>query len=172
MLPSNPLLRTVQKLLASKCHPVHFPIRCSTLRLANAHRLFVTTDSATGSPILSPSSLGNLSGIVSIVDSRSTFLRRNPHFTCHSFPVLSIFARVANVPDVDPTRMQRHRRASSASSQSEGDQFRSRSSSRTSIHRSPSLILPPMMGMDSTRNSISGLDSLQRVVSLKNLREA
>lgn len=137
VLPSNPLLRTVQKLLAT-----------------NAHRLFVTTDSATGSPILSPSSLGNLSGIVSIVD------------------ILSIFARVANVPDVDPTRMQRHRRASSASSQSEGDQFRSRSSSRTSIRRSPSLILPPMMGMDSTRNSISGLDSLQRVVSLKNLREA
>jgi len=136
VLSSNSLLRTVQKLLAT-----------------NAHRLFVTTDSGSGSPVLSPSTVGNLSGIVSIVD------------------ILSIFARLANISDVDPTRMQRHRRASSASSQSDRDPM-SMSNSRTSIRRSPSLILPPMMGTDSTRNSISGLDSLQRVVSWKDLTEA
>ena len=58
-------------------------------------------------------------------------------------PVLSIFARIANIPDVDPRRMQRHRRASSTSSssagsrspRSSGDFARSRSNSRTSLQR-------------------------------------
>ena len=57
----------------------------------------------------------------------------------NAYIVLSFFARIARVPDVDPTRMQRHRRASSTSS-SEGPRSpprrtsgppRSRSSSRT-----------------------------------------
>ena len=57
--------------------------------------------------------------------------------------VLSLFARVANLPNVDPTAMQRHRRASSTSSssagsrspRSSGDFARSRSNSRTSLQR-------------------------------------
>ncbi|KAI0754153.1 hypothetical protein C8Q80DRAFT_1137196 [Daedaleopsis nitida] len=96
------------------------------LLATNAHRVFVTEESPiTGSP--SGFSAANLCGIVSVVD------------------VLSLFARLANIPDVDPTRMQRHRRASSTSSSEgprspprhngSGDIVRSRSSSRTSLQR-------------------------------------
>lgn len=83
--------------------------------------------------------------------------------------VLSLFARLANITGIDPTRMQRHRRASSSSSQSsksERDFFRSRSSSSMGVRRSSSLILPPAMingGTDSARNSISAIESLQRL---------
>ena len=55
--------------------------------------------------------------------------------------MLSLFARVANIPDVDPTRMVRHRRASSTSSSDSARSpprdivGRSRSSSRTSLQR-------------------------------------
>ncbi|KIY47923.1 hypothetical protein FISHEDRAFT_44374, partial [Fistulina hepatica ATCC 64428] len=67
----------------------------------NAHRLFVTRNSSTTpSPTSSVSS--NLCGIVSMID------------------VLSIFARLANVPDVDPTIMKQLRRRSSSSSHSSG----------------------------------------------------
>ncbi|KZT07022.1 CBS-domain-containing protein [Laetiporus sulphureus 93-53] len=96
------------------------------LLATDSHRLFVTDDSAL-SPTFPPSSSGSLSGIVSTVD------------------VLSLFARLANLPDVDPKRMQRHRRASSTSSQSSSSHssdpsnfslgLRSRSSSRTSLGR-------------------------------------
>jgi len=73
-----------------------------TLLATNAHRLLVTDD-------LSCSLAGKQQfGVVSIVD------------------VLSHFARLASI-EVDPKRMQRHRRASSASS--------SRSRSSTSLHR-------------------------------------
>ena len=53
--------------------------------------------------------------------------------------VLSLLARLAKLPGVDPTHMQRHRRASSASSHSSvADLVRSRSNS--SVRRSPSII--------------------------------
>ncbi|KAH9916953.1 uncharacterized protein BXZ73DRAFT_53489 [Epithele typhae] len=70
------------------------------LLATNAHRVFVTDSD---SPPSSTSNFtaptpNNLCGIVSVVD------------------VLSLFALTANIPDVDPTRMQRHRRASSTSS--------------------------------------------------------
>ncbi|KAI8974861.1 hypothetical protein BD414DRAFT_176699 [Trametes punicea] len=93
------------------------------LLATNAHRVFVTEESPmSSSPSFSSIVQTNLCGIVSVVD------------------VLSYFARLANVPGVDPTRMQRHRRASSTSS---NDSFRSsgsfaarsRSSSRTSLQR-------------------------------------
>ncbi|OCH89284.1 hypothetical protein OBBRIDRAFT_29150 [Obba rivulosa] len=92
------------------------------LLATNAHRLFVTDDSPVTSPGAPARNTGNLCGIVSIVDA------------------LSLFARIANIPDVDPTRMQRHRRASSSasshSSPSESGTYgRSRSSSRTSMQR-------------------------------------
>lgn len=65
----------MQKLLASEMPIIHFlNARHPNSPLANAHRLFVTTDSQTSSPTLSPSPLGNLSGIVSIVDSASVNL--------------------------------------------------------------------------------------------------
>ncbi|KAG6836948.1 hypothetical protein H0H93_000838 [Arthromyces matolae] len=114
--PSNSLAYTMQKLLAT-----------------NAHRLFVTVESRPSSPIQTSTTYGSLSGIVSIVD------------------ILSLFARVANITDIDPTMMQRHRRASSTSSQSSSDRdlflrSLSRSSSRTSIHRNSSFVLPPAIG--------------------------
>ncbi|KAI0918330.1 hypothetical protein AcW1_009758 [Taiwanofungus camphoratus] len=114
------------------------------LLATDSHRLFVTDDSPTASPTFLPTSTGNLSGIVSTVD------------------VLALFARIANLPDVDPTRMQRHRRASSASASSHSSSshssdhsslVRSRSSSRTSLGR--------LSAGDSFRNSVSSLDSFQ-----------
>lgn len=87
------------------------------LLATNAHRLFVTLDSSS-SPSATTSS-GNLSGIVSIVD------------------ILSLIARMARIQNVDPTSMQRHRRASSASSHSsQGHSTASRSASRTSLRQS------------------------------------
>ncbi|KAI0064227.1 hypothetical protein BV25DRAFT_1898733 [Artomyces pyxidatus] len=85
-------------------YPVYSVFPSSTLAYTiqkllatNSHRMFVTSESGlSASP--SPGIKGNLSGIVSIGD------------------ILSLFARVANLPDVDPTRMQRHRRASSSTS--------------------------------------------------------
>jgi len=100
----------------------------------NAHRVFVTKESGAASPTLSPSIHSNLTGIVSIVD------------------ILSLFARVAKIPNIDPTQMQRHRRASSAS-----DREFSRSSSRTSIRQSPSILAsspPSLLALDSARNSV------------------
>ncbi|EIW54799.1 uncharacterized protein TRAVEDRAFT_73904 [Trametes versicolor FP-101664 SS1] len=93
------------------------------LLATGSHRVFVTEESPmSSSPSFSSMAPTNLCGIVSVVD------------------VLSLFARIANVPGVDPTRMQRHRRASSTSSndsyRSSGSfTHRSRSSSRTSLQR-------------------------------------
>ncbi|KAI0320593.1 hypothetical protein OF83DRAFT_1212089 [Amylostereum chailletii] len=71
------------------------------LLATNSHRVFVTSESTHTPPSSGALNVrGNLTGIVSAVD------------------ILSLFARLANIPDVDPTRMQRHRRASSASSTS------------------------------------------------------
>lgn len=103
-----------------------------TLRklLANAHRVFVTEDNGVGgSPTTtSPPPLGNLllRGVVSIVDGpyilhfvSSYYFRTITQLRCDVLVlVLSLFARLANIPDVDPTRMQRHRRMSSASASS------------------------------------------------------
>ncbi|KAF5389635.1 hypothetical protein D9757_004157 [Collybiopsis confluens] len=103
ILPMSTMLYTMQKILAT-----------------NAHRVFVTQESSGSSPLLSPMSSGNLTGLVSVVD------------------ILSLFARLANVRDVDPARMHRHRRASSVSSQTSQTSSRSdhsRSSSRTGIRR-------------------------------------
>jgi len=125
--PTSPLSYTIQKLLAT-----------------NSHRLFVTTEaSAVLSPASTPSSSGNLSGIVSIVD------------------ILSLFARVAHIRDVDPTRNRRHRRASSASShssRSDRDFAGSRSSSRTSLRPSSMVGTSPGQPPENRRTSISGLD--------------
>ncbi|KZT66231.1 hypothetical protein DAEQUDRAFT_813679 [Daedalea quercina L-15889] len=85
------------------------------LLATSSHRLFVTDDAALSPSTFPPTSTGNLTGIVSTVD------------------VLSLFARIANLPDVDPTRMQRHRRASSASSNSNSTSSGSRSSGRSSF---------------------------------------
>ncbi|KAI0266126.1 hypothetical protein BC834DRAFT_824223 [Gloeopeniophorella convolvens] len=85
-------------------YPVYSVFPSSTLAYTvqkllatNAHRLFVTSETS-GSASPSAVMRGNLCGVVSIGD------------------ILSLFARIANIPDVDPARMQRHRRASSASS--------------------------------------------------------
>jgi len=92
------------------------------LLATNSHHLFITDDFPNSpSPTNSPNSL---SGIISTVD------------------ILSLFAVIANIPDVDPTQMQRQRRASSSSTTSSSsslssprDFVRSRSSSRASAGR-------------------------------------
>ncbi|KAH6917799.1 hypothetical protein BKA70DRAFT_1415845 [Coprinopsis sp. MPI-PUGE-AT-0042] len=126
VLPSSPLLYTIEKILAT-----------------NAHRVFVARESTLSSPILGPSAMGNLCGIVSIVD------------------ILALFAKLAGIRNVDPTEMQRHRRQSSSSSHSSGSRgsvARSRSNS-VNIRRSPSVIaLSP--SMSSPMDSPVPLDSL------------
>ncbi|PFH48662.1 hypothetical protein AMATHDRAFT_5574 [Amanita thiersii Skay4041] len=114
------------------------------LLATNAHRVFVTQDSVSVvAPLVNPAPLGKICGIVSIVD------------------ILSLFARLAKIPNIDPTMMQRHRRASSASSssRSERDLFRSRSNSRTAIRGSPILVAasPPVM-IGSPDSGISNMD--------------
>ena len=56
--------------------------------------------------------------------------------------VLSLFAHLARISNVDPRRMQRHRRASSTSTSSSACErelfLRTRSNSRASIRQSPS----------------------------------
>ncbi|KAF7318884.1 hypothetical protein HMN09_00224000 [Mycena chlorophos] len=90
------------------------------LLATNAHRLFITRDtSGSTSPLITSSRLaGNLTGIVSVVD------------------ILSIFARMAHI-DVDPARMQRHRRTSSSASS--GSRSSSRSGTGVGLNRTPSL---------------------------------
>ncbi|KAF8191821.1 hypothetical protein BJ912DRAFT_849249 [Pholiota molesta] len=125
VFPSSLLSYTIEKLLAT-----------------NAHRVFVTKDSGTASPTMSPTFKTNLTGIFS-----------------------PSFARLAKIPNVDPTQMQRHRRASSASSQSDKDIFlRSRSNSRTGVHRSPSAIA-------SSPSGISILDGAMGTVPVPSLIE-
>ncbi|KAH7886864.1 hypothetical protein F5I97DRAFT_1807351 [Phlebopus sp. FC_14] len=118
------------------------------LMATNAHRLFVTDNDfpLSSSPsITNDFGTGCLCGIVSVVD------------------ILSLFARIANIPDVDPTQRMRHRRASSSSSQSGGlsREFssRSRSSSRTSMRMSasPRIVATTL----DHRSSISSLDAFQ-----------
>ncbi|KAL4072481.1 hypothetical protein V8B97DRAFT_2041132 [Scleroderma yunnanense] len=111
------------------------------LLATNAHRLFVTDND-----YLLPAHTGSLCGIVSVVD------------------ILSLFAIVANIPDVDPTRRMRHRRASSSSSHSSRSGFchdfsRSRSSSRTSLRLSASPRIVASTG--DSRNSVPSLDTFQ-----------
>ncbi|KJA21372.1 hypothetical protein HYPSUDRAFT_42007 [Hypholoma sublateritium FD-334 SS-4] len=117
------------------------------LLATNAHRVFVTKESGAASPTMSPTLKPNLTGIVSIVD------------------ILSLFARIANVQNVDPAQMQRHRRASSASSQlSDRDSFlRSRSNSRTSVQRSPIAISSSPSGF-SVLDSVRGSPSVPTVI--------
>ena len=108
------------------------------------------------------SSSGNLSGIVSIVDSAYPLLKYTDSFYLYIPAVLSLFARIAQIRDVDPTRNQRHRRASSASSQSsrsDRDLASSRSSSRTSL-RPNSMSGNSSSGQspENPRTSMSGLD--------------
>ncbi|KAG5638328.1 hypothetical protein H0H81_000571 [Sphagnurus paluster] len=137
----------------SPSSPLSYTIQ--KLLATNAHRLFVTTESRPASPITYSAGYGGISGIVSIVD------------------ILSLFARFANISDIDPTRMQRHRRASSQSSMSERDLFMrslSRSSSRSSISRSGSIIMSsplPIAGAHprnhghNVRSSISSIEALR-----------
>ncbi|THU80065.1 hypothetical protein K435DRAFT_768349 [Dendrothele bispora CBS 962.96] len=115
-------------------YPVYSVLTNSTLLYTmqkilatNAHRVFVSETSMGASPIMSPGFSPNLSGIVSVVD------------------ILSLFARLANVQDVDPTRMKRHRRASSVSStrSSDREQNLSRSNSRTGRIRRASSVKNP-----------------------------
>ncbi|KIY47436.1 hypothetical protein FISHEDRAFT_74735 [Fistulina hepatica ATCC 64428] len=107
---TSTLLHTMEKLIAT-----------------NAHRLFVTRNSSTTpSPTSSVSSFNNSPAASHIADDH----RRSPPPPASTssnlcgivsmIDVLSIFARLANVPDVDPTIMKQLRRRSSSSSHSSG----------------------------------------------------
>lgn len=137
---------------------------------ANAHRLFVTQETpGAASPVHN-----GPSGIVSVVDSSFFLLVKNEGKIVLIFVillVLSLFARLANVEDIDPTRMQRHRRASSVtsshSSKSDRDLARStsrsstssRTSSRTGVRQSPNASLAS--AGDNQRSSISKAEVFQ-----------
>ncbi|KAJ3520486.1 hypothetical protein NM688_g9156 [Phlebia brevispora] len=153
--PNINLLFAMQKILASAFSILEFPCHLTntTEYEANSHRLFVADDSLPAPPSVPAS----LSGVVSIVD------------------VLALFARIANIPDVDPTAMQRHRRASSSSGSSVKSGRspvhstfgpRSRSSSRTSLNKRLSLSSSPPVSMPLSvspglSGSFTGLDTLQ-----------
>lgn len=165
VFPSSLLSFTMEKILASEPLSAYSIVVNSyfIIKLANAHRVFVTKELTTASAVLSPSSHSNLTGIVSIVDSAFlffTFPKKNMAGLFLSFIfwriVLSLFARIAKIPNIDPTQMQRHRRASSASS-SISDRGLSRSSSTTSIRQSPSIIAsspPSLSPLESARSSV------------------
>ena len=167
---SSLLSFTMEKILASELLSTYSVAETSHFdELANAHRVFVTKDvSSPVSPVLSPSFHTNITGVVSIVDSAFLFLVSNmkngpPILTLPFWwTVLSLFARVAKIPNIDPTRMQRHRSASSASSHSsisDRDFFhRSRSNSRTSVRQSPNIIASSPPGLSALeRNSVPGI---------------
>ncbi|EJD51116.1 hypothetical protein AURDEDRAFT_111788 [Auricularia subglabra TFB-10046 SS5] len=130
VLPSSTLSYTMQKLLATHAHRVFLtddpacppspPV--SLAGLANHHDGHLPgTPPSAGSLPMPLSALGNLRGVVSVLD------------------VLSVFARLLGLEDVDPTRAGRHRRASSASARS--GRSMSTQSSRSSM--SLSLTSPP-----------------------------
>ena len=167
VFPSSLLSFTMEKLLASEL--LSLPIQSLHIlilfKLANAHRVFVTKELITASAVMSPSAHSNLTGIVSIVDSAFLFFfyvlpqkikKLDALFLTLFFfgrIVLSLFARIAKIPNIDPTQMQRHRRASSASTSERG---LSRSSSTTSIRQSPNILASSptsLSPLESARNS-------------------
>jgi hypothetical protein len=79
---SSTLAYTIQKLLASMYNGLLFVEHYSTSpRPANSHRLFVISETP-GSASPSPGVRGNLSGIVSIVDSKKAFFVLNARTSC------------------------------------------------------------------------------------------
>ncbi|KAG8903779.1 cell separation during budding [Tulasnella sp. 403] len=124
--------------------PIYSVLASSTLDYAmqkllatNSHRVFITDDAYLSHVSLS----GNLRGVVSMVD------------------VLSVFARLANIPDVDPASMSRHRRANStASSGGSSNSSRSRASS-TFISLLPNVNTAPIT-IGSPRRGSSVLDGV------------
>lgn len=75
VFPSSLLSFTMEKILASEPLSAYSIVVNSyfIIKLANAHRVFVTKELTTASAVLSPSSHSNLTGIVSIVDSAFLF---------------------------------------------------------------------------------------------------
>ena len=59
---------TIEKLLASACVSNDGGIEVTFCVLANARRLFVTDEEESVNPTMSPSSPGNLTGVISILD--------------------------------------------------------------------------------------------------------
>lgn len=132
---------------------------------------------------MSPGSAGNLTGIVSTVDSELFQIPQICGASGDRDQVLSLFARVAKVPGVDPAQMRRHRRASSASSQSSfseaGFSIRSRSNSKTNVFHGPGGItstsaVGTISVLDSSRPGSGMLDpaSLQKKENRKSNRVA
>ena len=85
VFPSSLLSFTMEKILASEFTlslffcviqiDVHIN---SYFYIANAHRVFVTKELTTTSPVMSPTAHSNLTGIVSIVDSAFLFFHLPP----------------------------------------------------------------------------------------------
>lgn len=88
VFPSSLLSFTMEKLLASELFSTHSVAGNSHfIKLANAHRVFVTKELGPTSPVLSPSFHSNLTGIVSIVDSAFLFFL----FIWSPYPHLLVF---------------------------------------------------------------------------------
>src|ERR1700731_651185 len=72
--PTNSLAYTIQKILASTCSLFNLSSSADPFLQANAHRVFLTRENGVFiSPTILPTSPGNLSGIVSVVDSQCRF---------------------------------------------------------------------------------------------------
>jgi len=68
VFPSSLLVYTIEKLLASTCVLDDDGMDDDFFFSANARRLFVTDEEESVNPTMSPSSPGNLTGVISILD--------------------------------------------------------------------------------------------------------
>ena len=81
----------MEKLIASELLSTYsIAVNSYFIKLANAHRVFVTKELTTASAVMSPSCYSNLTGIVSIVDSAFLFLRSQKQNKKNGHPFLTL----------------------------------------------------------------------------------
>ena len=139
VLPTSSLTYCMQKLLATNAHRVFVtddpacppspPVSLAGLSSSPTSPIRANMDHP-ATPPMAMTSLGNLRGVVSVLD------------------VLSIFARLLGLENVDPGHAGRHRRASSASLRSR----RSQSSPRSSQGSLPLSLSQSLTGADLRRS--------------------
>lgn len=175
----------MQKLLATSAHRVFMtddpacppspPVSYSPLQHSHSHGALNQLPSSPPSnaspqlPTTPMSMLGNLRGVVSVLDGILYFRASSSYNIERCSIVLSVFARLLGVEDVDPARAARHRRASSTSVRS-GE---SRSISRHSAHSSRSSLSLSLSNSAPTSVSdvaVAGSPLLGRAESLRKKR--